>query len=59
MKVGDLVQHWLTEQIGIVLRIGSSQSSPTVQVIWTTQGLSLFDAGGTEWVTEAAVEVLA
>ena len=46
MKVDDLVFHWLTEHIGIVLEV---RGDIGVHVLWTTQGLSLFGAGNKEW----------
>ena len=55
MKVGDLVKHWLTEQIGVVLCISPAN---TIRVMWTTQGLSLFGAGTEEWCDPHSLEVL-
>ncbi len=55
MKVNDLVFHWLTEQIGIVLEIGGLGA---VRVIWTTQGDSLFGPGSTEWCDERSLDLL-
>ena len=46
MQVGDLIFHWLTEQIGIVLEV---RGDIGVHVLWTTQGLSLFGPGHKEW----------
>ena len=54
MRVGDIVRHFLTEQIGVVL----SNDGCAVHVIWTTQGLSLFGPGGKEWCDKRSVEVL-
>jgi hypothetical protein len=59
MKVGDLVRHFLTEQIGVIL--GSHRcghTSRSYQILWTTQGLSLFGPGSTEWCGEQSLEVL-
>ena len=55
MQVGDLVKHWLTEQIGIVLE---HRGDIGVHVLWTTQGLSLFGPGSKEWCGESGVEVI-
>ena len=59
MKVGDLVKHFLTEQIGIVMTIHNSDSSlGSIQVLWTTQGESLFRPGGKEWCSKNSLTVL-
>jgi hypothetical protein len=43
VQVGDIVRHFLTEQIGIVLtRYGGTSA---LHVMWTTQGESLFGPG--------------
>ena len=55
MKVGDLVKHWLTEQIGVVL---CTSPANTIRVMWTTQGESLFGPGSTEWCDPRSLEVL-
>ncbi len=60
MKAGDLVKHFLTEQLGVVIRMGESAygGRPAVRVMWTTQGLSLFGAGTEEWCDPKSLEVL-
>ena len=59
MKVGDLVKHFLTEQIGIVMTIHNSDSSlGAIQVLWTTQGDSLFGPGHKEWCSKNCLEHL-
>ena len=55
MKVGDLVKHFLTEQIGIVLE---HRGDIGIHVLWTTQGESLFGAGHKEWCTEKSLDLL-
>ena len=55
MQVGDLVKHFLTEQIGIVLAVSEHGG---VHVVWTTQGLSLFGPGSKEWTMESFVDLL-
>ena len=55
MQVGDLVRSWMTEQFGIVLKIGGLGA---VHVIWTTQGDSLFGPGSTEWCDERSLDLL-
>jgi len=61
MKVGDLVRHWLTEQIGVVIAISRQRVGhlAAVQVVWTTQGESLFGPGTKEWCNKQSVEPLA
>jgi|TARA_B110000438_G_scaffold236279_1_gene233304 hypothetical protein len=54
MQVGDLVKHFLTEQIGIVLDVGFHN----IHVMWTTQGLSMFGPGSKEWSDARSLEVI-
>ena len=54
MQVGDIVKHFLTEQIGIVMTIDDD----AIHVLWTTQGLSLFAPGNKEWCGEKSLELL-
>ena len=59
MRVGDLVKHFLTEQIGIVMTIHNADSSlGSIQVLWTTQGESLFGPGRKEWCDERSLDLL-
>ena len=58
MKVGDLVKHFLTEQIGIVLKINRRPEVTTADVLWTTQGLWLFGPGTKEWCDTRTLEAL-
>jgi len=59
VQVGDLVWHWLTEQIGVVIDMHNSESSTAaVQVMWTTQGLSLFGPGAKEWCNKQSIAPL-
>jgi len=55
MQIGDLVKHFLTEQIGIVIAMGWHNM---VHVIWTTQGDSLFGPGNKEWCDEKSLDLL-
>jgi len=55
VKVGDLVKHFLTEQIGVILEIRGDIGA---HVLWTTQGLSLFGPGTKEWCFEKSLTVL-
>jgi len=54
VQVGDIVKHFLTEQIGVVL----SNMGGHVHVIWTTQGESLFGPGTREWCEENSLTLL-
>ena len=54
MKVGDIVKHFLTEQIGSVM----AMDDDAIHVLWTTQGLSLFAPGNKEWGGEKNLELL-
>ena len=60
MQVGDLVQHFLTDQIGIVLAIKpeTPRTFASAHVVWTTQGQSLFGPGTKEWCDKRSLEVL-
>ena len=59
MQVGDIVRHFLTEQIGIVLTIHNAPSSlASVHVLWTTQGESLFGPGTKEWCSKNSLTLL-
>ena len=60
MQVGDLVRSTLTEQIGIVLAMkpGLPRTITSVQVLWTTQGDSIFGPGSKEWSNEKFLDVL-
>ena len=60
MKAGDIVRHFLTEQIGIIIRISEpAYGCPgSIRVMWTTQGLSLFDPGTHEWCSQRNLELL-
>ena len=59
MQVGDIVRHFLTEQIGIVMTIHNADSSlGSIQVLWTTQGDSLFGPGHKEWCGKQSLELL-
>ena len=55
MQVGDLVRHFLTEQIGIILEI---RGDIGVHVLWTTQGDSLFGPGNKGWCFENSLDLL-
>ena len=61
MQVGDLVKHFLTDQIGIVVNVSCNRDSRNiapVQVLWTTQGHSLFGPGHQEWCGEKSLTLL-
>ena len=60
MNIGDLVQGFLTEQIGVVLDIKPStpRTFASINVLWTTRGKSLFGPGTKEWCDERSLEVL-
>ena len=59
MQVGDIVRHFLTEQIGIVMTIHNADSSlGSIQVLWTTQGDSLVGPGHKEWCCKNSLDLL-
>ncbi len=61
MKVGDLVQHFLTEQLGIVLEVkdtGYAGPENHYHVVWTTQGNSLFGPGTKEWCSWSSIDLV-
>lgn len=52
MKVGDLVRHWLTEQLGIILDVGFHN----IRVQWLDEivfGVEELDPRNVEVVSEA------
>ena len=55
MQVGDIVKHFLTEQIGVVLEVRGDIGA---HVMWTTQGVSLFGPGSKEWCCEKSLTLL-
>ena len=59
MKVGDLVQEWLTEQIGIIVKLSDHYPilSQGVQVQWMAQGHSMWN-GYKEWKDIRSLEVI-
>ena len=60
MKIGDLVQNFLTEQIGIVLSIKpeTPRTFASINVLWTTRGQSLFGLGTKEWCDGRSIELV-
>ena len=59
MQVGDIVKHFLTEQIGIVMTVVSNRRDfVSVRVLWTTQGDSLFGPGNKEWCSPESLTLL-
>ena len=57
MQVGDLVKHFLTEQIGVIVFVSKHNGLP-IRVLWTTQGESLFGPGNKEWCGESQLDLL-
>ena len=55
MQVGDIVKHFLTEQIGVILEI---RGDIGIHILWTTQGRSLLGPGHKEWCFEKNVDLL-
>ncbi len=60
MQVGDIVKHFLTEQIGVILEIRNGKRVPlqSAHVLWTKQGESLFGPGHKEWCFENSLAVM-
>ena len=57
MQVGDLVKHFLTEQIGVIVFVSKHNGLP-IRVLWATQGESLFGPGNKEWCGESQLDLL-
>ena len=55
LQVGDIVKHFLTEQIGVILEI---RGDIGIHILWTTQGLSLFGPGHKEWCCKNSLTLL-
>lgn len=61
MQVGDLVKHFLTEQIGVVVDVACNRDARNiapVEVLWTTKGESLFGPGNKEWCGVESLDLL-
>jgi hypothetical protein len=59
VQVGDIVRHFLTEQIGIVMTVVSNRRDfVSVRVLWTTKGESLFGPGNKEWCSPESLTLL-
>ena len=58
MQVGDIVRHFLTEQIGIIIAEDCDNLGTAVRVVWTTQGESLFGPGSKEWCGVGTLDLL-
>lgn len=63
MNVGDLVQNFLTEQLGIILEVKETNPQEGVvfdhyHVLWTTQGESLFGPGTKEWCVWSSIDLV-
>ena len=59
LKVGDLIQSFLMEQLGVVIDTRSNSTGWRVcHVVWTTQGKSLLSPGSTEWISEQRLELV-
>ena len=59
MQVSDIVKHFLTERIGVVMAVDDSvYGSMHIHVLWTTQGESLFGPGAKEWCGEKSLDLL-
>ena len=52
-KKGDIVRQFLTEQLGVVVKVKPN----SVQVVWTTKGLSMW-VGNKTWESPQSLEVL-
>ena len=58
MKVGDLVQSFLMEQLGVIVETRSSSTCwLDCRVVWATQGKSLLSPGSSEWISEQSLEL--
>lgn len=60
MKVGDLVRSPMTEQYGVIVRLGEPAFGcpGSMRVVWTTQGLSMFGPGSEEWCSQKSLELI-
>ena len=57
MQIGDLVQHFLTEQLGIIIEINECYET-SYYILWTTQGESLFGPGTKEWCGWSSIDLI-
>jgi len=59
MQVGDIVRGTLTEQLGIIITDGpAGRHDALVEVMWITQGDSLFGPGHKEWCSKNSLDLL-
>ena len=59
MKVGDLVQSFLMEQLGVIVETRPLATNRWLdcRVVWATQGNSLLRPGSSEWISEQSLEL--
>ena len=59
-SVGDLVQEFLTDKIGVIIEVSSDNTNKSYKVLWQTTGLSLEScgAGTSEWCSWKSLETL-
>ena len=57
MKIGDIVKEHLTEQVGIIKKVGNNINNKMVRVYWYVQGSSMWN-DYSEWKNIYQLEVL-
>jgi len=60
VQAGDVVRCPMTEQLGVVVRVGERAFGcpGSIRVMWTTQGISMFGPGSKEWRNPNSLEAL-
>ena len=57
MKIGDIVKEHLTEQVGIIKKVGNNINNKMVRVYWYVQGSSMWN-DYSEWKNTDQLEVI-
>ena len=57
MQIGSIVKEHLTEQVGIIKKVGNNVNNKMVRVYWYVQGSSMWN-DYSEWKNIYQLEVL-
>ena len=57
MQIGSIVKEHLTDQVGIIKRVGKAKTNPMVRVYWYIQGSSMWN-DYSEWKNIYQLEVI-
>ena len=57
MQIGSIVKEHLTEQVGIIKKVGNNVNNKMVRVYWYVQGSSMWN-DYSEWKNTYQLEVI-